>query len=207
MKALQESGASACWLASCLLGQRKEERKEKSPQPPPLASSCVYCSAPPTTGEPLARLLLHTGGRDAPRQALSLRTRNPLSQSGVTQEGRELPVGGAKKRGKRLPDDLFGSLATLTAPTLAFRPPSLAPLTPWMDASLATDFFYTFFLLLFVYVNPPPPTSHPSLSLSLCSRGALRVFAHPASLTGAYISKDNTKKEGSRSTHTHTHTH
>lgn len=88
------------WLAACLLGGRTRERKKKSP-PPLLASSCVCCSAPPPpTSAPLARLLLHTGGRAAPNRALSLRTRNPLSQSGVTQEGRELPVGGAKKKKK-----------------------------------------------------------------------------------------------------------
>lgn len=38
------------------------------------------------TSAPLASLV-HTGGRAAPSRALSLRTRNPLSQSGVTQEG------------------------------------------------------------------------------------------------------------------------
>lgn len=39
------------------------------------------------TCAPLASLV-HTGGRAAPTQALSLRTRSPLSQSGSAQEGR-----------------------------------------------------------------------------------------------------------------------
>lgn len=43
----------------------------------------TVCAAPTSA---LLAPLVHTGGRAAPSQALSLRTRNPLSQSGVTQK-------------------------------------------------------------------------------------------------------------------------
>lgn len=59
------------------------------------------CAAPTSA---LLAPLVHTGGRAALSQALSLRTRNPLSQSGVTQEDRELLVGGAKRGDETRPE-------------------------------------------------------------------------------------------------------
>lgn len=59
------------------------------------------CTAPTSA---LLAPLVHTGGRAAPSQALSLRTRNPFSQSGVTQEDRScwwVGRSAATKRGRR----------------------------------------------------------------------------------------------------------
>lgn len=59
------------------------------------------CAAPTSA---LLAPLVHTGGRTALSQALSLRTRNPLSQSGVTQEDRScwwVGRSAATKRGRR----------------------------------------------------------------------------------------------------------
>lgn len=163
MEALQEPGTSPGCLAACFLAWLEEGREEGGGNHHKHHHSPVVVSAAPLppTGAPLARLLLHTGGRAAPRRALSLRTRNPLSQSGVTQEGRELPVGGAKKEENDCRTTCFAPLPPPPPPAL---PPFYSALPPARHQPRGRTHQWSLFVFLFFSVF---------FSLSLFAAGEL----------------------------------